>query len=166
MARMRKELKIYVVRALAVFNTPTEVIDLIKANYPEDYEQLCINKNGLKPQNIECYDPTKRAGSDLSLELKAEFEITREQFLAEIKNIPIANVAYRLQRYQRSLEAVNPRAVDHIAKLLRQAAEDVGGVYTNRKEITGADGKALEQNIYQMTPEAAEAIAKALKDDY
>lgn len=165
MARMRKELKVYVVRALAVFNTPTEVIDLIKVNYPEDYEQLRQNKNGLKPQNIECYDPTKRAGSELCADLKAEFEATRKQFLDSPKQIPIANLTYRLERMQRIVDGASKNSVLQL-KTLEQAAKDAGGAFTNRTEITGADGKPLEQKVYQLTPEAVDAIAKVLKDEY
>ncbi len=40
------------------------------------------------------------------------------------------------------------------------------GMYVDRQEITGKDGKPLEHKTYQLTPDAALAIVKALKDDY
>lgn len=135
MARLKKEVKIFIVRSLAVFNTPSETSDLVKQEFGIEISR----------QACESYDPNKRLGQNLSADLKAEFDAARKFFIENPQNIPIANLPYRLQRYQRSLEAVNPRAVDHIAKLLRQAAEDMGGVYTNRKEITGKDGQPLTE---------------------
>lgn len=136
MAQLKKEVKLFIVRSLAVFNTPTETAAAVKEEFG-----IIVDR-----QKCQAYDPTKRAGKDLSEELKAEFEATRKQFVENPQHIPIANQSYRLQQYQRSLEAVNPRAVDHIAKLLKQAAEDAGGVYTNRKEITGAGGQPLVES--------------------
>lgn len=155
MAQIKKEVKLFIVRSLAVFNTPSETAEAVYQEF-----KVVVTK-----QNCEKYDPTKRAGQNLSAELKAEFEATRKQFLENPQHIPIANLAYRLQLMQRVINGAGKNSV-LILKTLEQAAKDEGGAFTNRKEITGADGKPLEQNIYQMTPEAAEAIAKVLKDDY
>lgn len=155
MAQLKKEVKLFIVRSLAVFNTPSETAEAV-------YQEFEVK---ITKQNCEKYDPTKRAGQNLSAELKAEFEATRKQFLENPQHIPIANLAYRLQLMQRVINGAGKNSV-LILKTLEQAAKDEGGAFTNRKEITGADGKPLEQNIYQMTPEAAEAIAKVLKDDY
>jgi phage terminase small subunit len=40
------------------------------------------------------------------------------------------------------------------------------GMYIDRQEITGKNGEPIKQTIYQLTPQTAEAIVKALKDDY
>ena len=155
MAQLRKEVKIYIVRSLAQFNTPQETVQAVNADF------------GIKVTRQQCerYDPTKRAGQDLSDELKKEFEVTRQSFIGNPQNIPVANLTYRLQRMQRIVDDAGKNSV-LVLKALEQAAKDVGGDFTNRKEITGADGKPLEQNIYQLTPEAAEAIAKVLKNEY
>lgn len=155
MAQLRKEVKLFIVRSLAVFNTPSETAQAVHQEFGVEVTK----------QNCEKYDPTKRSGENLSPELKAEFEATRKQFLENPQHIPIANLAYRLQLMQRVINGAGKNSV-LILKTLEQAAKDEGGAFTNRKEITGADGKPLEQNIYQMTPEAAGAIAKALKDEY
>lgn len=155
MAQLRKEVKLFIVRSLAVFNTPSETAQAVHQEFGVEVTK----------QNCEKYDPTKRSGENLSPELKAEFEATRKQFLENPQHIPIANLAYRLQLMQRVINGAGKNSV-LILKTLEQAAKDEGGAFTNRKEITGADGKPLEQNVYQMTPEAAVAIAKALKDEY
>lgn len=138
MPQMKKEIKLYIVRSLAVFNTPSEVVEVIKERWPDECKRF---KGGIKPQNIECYDPTKRNGQDLSDELKAEFEATRKAFLAAPQDIPISNLSYRQARRQKVLEGTKAPMI--ILDVLDRAAKDMGGVFTNRQEVTGAGGSPL-----------------------
>ncbi len=73
MAALKKETKLFIVRSLAVFNTPTETVELVNQEYG-----VAVTK-----QQCEKYDPTKRAGENLSEELKKDFEKTREMFLGK-----------------------------------------------------------------------------------
>jgi|SRR5690606_31324866 len=139
MAALRKEVKLFIVRSLAVFNTPEETARLVN----EEYKNLNVSR-----QQCERYDPTKRAGKDLSDELKKEFEITREEFLGKPESIPIANLVVRLQRYENMFQASKNNVLR--LKIQEQAAKDIGRQYTNRQEITGKDGKPIEtinQNV-------------------
>lgn len=149
MARLKNEVKIYIVRSLAVFNTPKEVVTLIKEDFGID----------VTPQTVECYDPTKRAGQDLSQKLREEFEATRKEFVENTSNIPIANAAYRLQRLQRIVDRVGKNSVLEM-QALEQAAKESGGAFTNRKEITGKGGEPLainaKTNLTTFTPEQLE----------
>ena len=131
MAQLKKEVKLFIVRALAVFNTPTQVAVLVNEEYA-----LTVTK-----QQCERYDPTKRAGQDLSVELKTEFEVTRKAFLNTPQNIPIANLSVRLQHYQHILERVGKNSVLAM-KVLEQAAKDVGGQFTNKQDLT-TNGESL-----------------------
>lgn len=124
MATLTKDQKLFIVRALAVFNTPTETVKLVKEEY-----DISLNR-----QNVEAYDPTKRVGKDLSQELKGEFEATRKEFLDQPKNIPISNQAVRLQEYQKLLES-NRRNPMMVLKIMEQAAKETGGLYTNKQEV-------------------------------
>jgi len=133
MAALRKEVKLFIVRSLAVFNTPEETARLVN----EEYKNLNVSR-----QQCERYDPTKRAGKDLSDELKKEFEITREEFLGKPESIPIANLVVRLQRYENMFQASKNNILR--LKIQEQAAKDIGRQYTNRQEITGKDGKPIE----------------------
>lgn len=133
MAALRKEVKLFIVRSLAVFNTPEETARLVN----EEYKNLNVSR-----QQCERYDPTKRAGKDLSDELKKEFEITREEFLGKPESIPIANLVVRLQRYENMFQASKNNVLR--LKIQEQAAKDIGRQYTNRQEITGKDGKPIE----------------------
>lgn len=142
MAALRKEVKLFIVRSLAVFNTPEETAKLVN----EEYKDLNVSR-----QQCERYDPTKRAGQDLSQELRKEFEITRSEFLAKPNNIPIANLSVRLQRLESQYQKHSKNRVAAL-NILRQAAEDVGGKYTNKTELTGAGGGPLQsENITYVT---------------
>ncbi|UYF73012.1 DUF2280 domain-containing protein [Acinetobacter ursingii] len=156
MAALRKEVKLFIVRSLAVFNTPEETAKLVN----EEYKDLNVSR-----QQCERYDPTKRAGQDLSQELRKEFEITRSEFLAKPNNIPIANLSVRLQRLENQYQKHSKNRVAAL-NILRQAAEDVGGKYTNKTEVTGKDGAPLQTTVVQATPEQVEAAVRKAQEEY
>lgn len=153
MARLKNVVKLHIVRSLAVFNTPTEVTESVQQEF------------GLKitRQICETYDPTKRSGQNLSKELCDEFHATRKQFVENTSDIPIANSSYRLQRLQ--------RVIDHAGKnhklameAMKQAAMEVGGAFTNRKEITGKDGAPIQQTILTVGEGDKAKIKEIMKD--
>ncbi len=141
MATLNKKQKIFIVRSLAFFNTPQETVLLVKEEFDLEVSR----------QQVETYDPTKRAGKDLSAELKDEFELTRKDFLDTPQNIPIANLSVRLQRLENQYQKHGKNRVAALS-ILKQAAEDVGGKYTNKTELTGAGGGPLQsENITYVT---------------
>ena len=147
MAVLKKEVKLFIVRSLAVFNTPTETAELVHQDYG-----VVVTK-----QQCEKYDPTKRSGENLSPELKAEFEATREEFLEKPKNIPIANLSVRLQRMENQYQKHGKNRVAALS-ILKQAAEDVGGKYTNKTDVT-TNGESLNAN----KPTVIELVAPHVK---
>lgn len=134
MARLNKRVKLYIVRSLATFESPTETAKGVQEEFG-----IQVTK-----QQCEAYDPTKKTGQDLSEELKKEFFKIRKDINKNLEAIPIANVYYRLSRLQKFIDhdrfKENPVIVP---SLLEQAAKEMGGLYTNRKEITGAGGEPL-----------------------
>ena len=141
MATLNKKQKVFIVRSLAVFNTPQETVLLVKEEFDLEVSR----------QQVETYDPTKRAGKDLSTELKDEFELTRKDFLDTPQNTPIANLSVRLQRLENQYQKHGKNRVAALS-ILKQAAEDVGGKYTNKTELTGAGGGAIQsENITYVT---------------
>lgn len=159
MAALRKEVKLFIVRSLAVFNTPEETAKLVN----EEYKDLNVSR-----QQCERYDPTKRAGKDLSAEFKDEFEATRKDFLAKPETIPIANLAVRLQRLENQYQKHSKNRVAAL-NILRQAAEDVGGKYTNKTELTGAGGDPLNPEPVThvvATPEQIRQVLNELEGKY
>ncbi|WP_353171305.1 DUF2280 domain-containing protein [Acinetobacter rudis] len=158
MATLNKRQKLFIVRSLAVFNTPQETVALVKEEFNIEVTR----------QQCEAYDPTKRVGKDLSAEFKAEFEATRRDFLDTPENIPTANKSVRL-KILNDLVYKNPKNVRAVRGLLEQIAKEMGNQYTNRQEITGADGGPLqsENTTYvKATPEDIKQVWDELESKY
>lgn len=158
MARLDPETKLLIVQRLACFDTPTQVSTAIK----EDYGIT------VSPQACEAYDPTKRIGKDLSQKLRKVFEDTREGFLNNIADIPIANKAVRLRTLQRMIHKAESKGnMPLAAQLLEQAAKEVGEAYTNRQRLehTGKDGGPIEteQRVKKFDDAELEARIKELE---
>lgn len=145
MARLNKRVKLYIVRSLATYETPTETAKGVQEEFGIEVTK----------QQCEAYDPTKKTGQDLSEEFKTEFYRIRREMNENLESIPIANIAYRLRRLQRfiDLEQFKENPVI-VPSLLEQAAKEVGGLYTNRKEITGAGGGPVKTENTDKPPEA------------
>ena len=155
MAALKEPVKIFIVQALACRDTPQEVVDLVKQEY------------GIQISRSQCqaYDPTKYSGRNLSKKFVDLFNKTRADFDAGLIDIPIANKHYRLKQYQKQLER-NSKNVVMSLKILEQAAKDVGGQFTNRQEITGKDGEALQTTVVHATQEQVEAAVKKAQEEY
>ncbi|NNH00224.1 DUF2280 domain-containing protein [Acinetobacter sp. ANC 5414] len=154
MAALKKEVKLFIVRSLAIFNTPTETVELVHQEYG-----VQVTK-----QQCEKYDPTKRSGENLSEELKMDFEKTRDMFLSKPENIPIANKSVRLGHYQKLLDRTKNAVMS--LKILEQAAKDMGGQFTNKQEITGAGGGPLQTTTVQATQEQVNEAVRKAQEEY
>lgn len=155
MATLNKKQKLFIVRSLAQFNTPQETVVLVKEEFSIDVSR----------QQCEAYDPTKRVGKDLSDELKKEFEVTRKDFLDAPQNIPIANLSVRLQRLENQYIKHGKNRIA-AQSLLKQAAEDMGGKYTNKQEITGKDGEALQTTVVQASQAQVDEAVRKAQEEY
>lgn len=155
MATLNKKQKLFIVRSLAQFNTPQETVVLVKEEFELDVSR----------QQCEAYDPTKRVGKDLSEEFKKEFEATRKDFLDAPQNIPIANLSVRLQRLENQYIKHGKNRVA-AQSLLKQAAEDIGGKYTNKQEITGKDGQSLQTTVVQATQDQVNEAMRKAQEEY
>jgi len=155
MAALKEPVKIFIVQALACRDTPQEVVDLVKQEY------------GIQISRSQCqaYDPTKYSGRNLSKKFVELFNKTRADFDAGLIDIPIANKHYRLKQYQKQLER-NAKNTVMSLKILEQAAKDVGGQFTNRQEITGKDGEALQTTVVHATQDQVEAAVKKAQEEY
>ena len=154
MAALKEPVKIFIVQALACRDTPQEVADIVKQEYGIKIER----------SQVALYDPTKAAGKNLSKKFIDLFNETREKFDAGLIDIPIAQKFYRMRQYQRHLEK-NARNTVMSLNIMKQAAQDLGGQFTNRQEITGKDGKPIEtinQNV--PTDSYLKAREQALND--
>lgn len=136
------EVKAFIIQGIASFDTPSQVVEAVKAEYGLT----------LTAQNVQTYDPTKYAGRKLSEKWRLLFEKSRKAFIEDSSGIPIAHRSTRLRALQRmAAKAENMKNFPLAAQLHKQAAEEMGNAYTNRRELTGKDGKDL--------PSAAPAVA-------
>lgn len=91
-------IKRHIVRALACFDTPSEVVRQVREQFNMQITRATAQR----------YDPTKAAGETLSEELRILFFDTREHFVEELEKLPLAHRATRLRR----LESVYDEARD------------------------------------------------------
>lgn len=132
MAKLDDPVKEFIVQALACYDTPQQVADAVREEFGVEVTRM----------QVQAYDPTKSRGADrLSKRLKAIFEATRKAFLEETAKVPIASQVYRLRNLQRLFEKAQARGnMALAAALIEQAAKEVGGAFTNRRELGGPGG--------------------------
>ncbi len=133
MAALPSEVKAFIVQALACYENPAKVIELVKEEF----------KVTISRQQVSAYDPSNAMAKSLSKKWVDLFNTTRARFQNEISDIPIANKAYRLRTLDRmatSTEKMKNFALT--AQLIEQAAKEVGDAYTNRQKVehTSPDG--------------------------
>jgi hypothetical protein len=139
---LKDEVKTFIVQSLACFDTPSVVVEAVRKEFGATITR----------QSVEGYDPTKKAGSNLAEKWRLLFEETRKTFLEDTASIAISHRAVRLRALQRMAEKAETQGNMVLASsLLKQAAEEVGGAYTNRREITGKDGKDLPTPVSPVT---------------
>lgn len=141
-AKLSDEVKTYIVQALACFDSPSVVSAAVKKDFGLDVSR----------QLVESHDPNKKAASGLAPKWRVLFEETRKTFLEDTASIAISHRAVRLRALQRMADKAETQGNMVLASsLLKQAAEEVGGAYTNRREITGKDGKDLPTPVSPVT---------------
>jgi hypothetical protein len=135
MAKLTEPQKLFIVKALACYDTPTQVATAVREEFGIEVDR----------RQVQEYDPTKVNGRDISKKLRAVFEATRKEFLEQIADLPIANQAFRLRTLQRMVtKAESQGNMALVAQLLEQAAKEVGGALTNRRELTGKGGGPIQ----------------------
>lgn len=132
MTELNDEVKTFIVQALACFDPPSVVAAAVK----EEFDGLVVSR-----QAVHVYDPTKRAGRDLSEKLKALFEETRKAFLEEKVVIGIAHRIARIRRYDRIADRAEAMGnLQLAAEMCERAAKEMGGAFTNKREHSGPNG--------------------------
>lgn len=132
--RRTDEQKRLIVELLACFRTPSEVVHVVRAQFRID----------ISPQSVEAYNPTTRAGEKLSAELRELFASARAEYLQRVENIGVANMAFRLRGMDEAARAYFEKGAYTLAMAIyEQAAREVGGMFTNKREVAGT----LESNV-------------------
>lgn len=157
MAALKDDVKLAIVQALACYDTPSQVAKFVKDEFGLDVPR----------QQVAMYDPTKPAGKGLSAKLAQIFHATREAFLKDVSNIPVSKQSYRLRVLQRAVERAEARGnAPLVAQLLEQAAKEVGGAYTNRREVTGKDGGPVSMAHATVTKEELAQAVRSVREEF
>lgn len=136
MATLTEDVKVFIVQALACFDSPSTVAQAVK-----DQFGLSVDR-----RQVESYDHTKVSSKGVAKKLVVLFDETRAKFLEESCAVPVAKQVYRLRVLQRALDRAEKRGNDAmVLQVLEQAAKESGGAFTNRREITGKNGEPLQQ---------------------
>lgn len=157
MAALKPEVKAAIVQMLACYDSLSIVVEAIQKDH------------GIKitPQQVESHDPTKVSGKGLAKKWVDLFNATRERFLNEISDIPIANKAYRLRVLDRmATRAEGMKNLALTAEIIEQAAKECGDAYTNKHkfEHSGPNGGAI-QTITMSKEEYKSARQEMMEDD-
>jgi hypothetical protein len=158
MPKLDDQHKQFIVQALACFDSPTQVSRAVKEEFGIDVPK----------EQVQQYNPTRAAAKWLGKKWRALFEETRKRFLDDVAAIPVANQSYRLRSLQRLHDqAVERKNAQLAAQLLEQAAKEVGGAYTNRRELQGPGGGPIPvqhggkvEHLHAMADADLEAIAR------
>ena len=156
MAALKPEVKAYIIQMIACFDTPSQVVESVQKDFG-----ISITR-----QQVETHDPTKVSGKTLAKKWVGLFHATRERFLNEISDIPIANKAYRLRVLHRmSTTAENLKNIGMTAQLLEQAAKEVGEAYTNKHKLehSGPNGGVIQS--VTMSKEDYQAARREMMED-
>lgn len=145
MAKLTDAQKRAIVQALACWDTPTEASELLR-------EQFGIE---VPRTQVAQYDPTKVAGKATAKRWVELFWETRKRFTEEQADIAVAQQSYRLRQlgkiYERHMQRGN---VVGAAAVLEQAAKESGGMFTNKRELSGPGGGPIP-----MMPTTIELVA-------
>lgn len=159
MAKLDEQQKVFIVQALACFDTPSQIARAFKEEFGFDIER----------QQVQQYNPERAAYRGMAKKLIALFTRTRKKFLEDVSDVPISQQAYRLRSLQRMHDlAVTRNNAALAAQLLEQAAKEVGGAFTNTRQLQGPGGGPIPvghsgkvEHMHTMTDADLEAIARA-----
>lgn len=128
------EQKEKIVVALAMCRTPTEIRDMLQADFG-----IAVNLS-----TIAYYDASG-ANPDLAEKWRELFDATRERYFVMLARMPIVDKRWRLRQlmtlYEKEVAMSNFGAAK---ETLKQAAQEVGDAFTNRRELTGKGGGPME----------------------
>jgi hypothetical protein len=122
MAILTDEIKEFIVRGLARYETPSQVAAAVKVNFGIEITRF----------QVRDYNPASSRPPALRwCELHA---VTRQKFLADLAEIGIAQKVYRLRMLDHfARDAMDNHGFIKAAAFLEQAAKECGGIYENRR---------------------------------
>jgi hypothetical protein len=134
MTTLTDEIKTFIVKGLACYDTPSQVAEAVKATFG-----LEVSRQQVYVYDPGCSQPPAQRWRDLHA-------ATRQALLRELAEIGVAHRAVRLRRLDRLASRCERNSVALALKCLEMAAKECGGMYENRKPIV------LQQPIMPQAP--------------
>jgi hypothetical protein len=123
MPTLTDEIKTFIVKGLACYDTPSQVAEAVKATFGVEVSR----------QQVYVYDPG--CSQPPALRWRDLHAATRQALLRELGEIGIAHRAVRLRRLDRLASRCERNSVALALKCLEMAAKECGGMYENRRPI-------------------------------
>ena len=124
MPTLTDEIRTFIVKSLACFDTPSRVVEAVRKNFGIE----------LTRQHVYAYDP--KSSQRLAPRWRQIHAATRQAFLSEVAEVGIAQKTVRLAMLDRMVhESMADNRFTRAAGFLQQAAKEVGGMYENRRPV-------------------------------
>ena len=124
-----------IVQRLACFESPPEVAEWASQAFEKD----------VTPNQVHHYNPMR--SEETAQKWVELFHDTRDAFLNDLDTIPLSHRAVRLRELQHLYDRVKDEDEERAARMIKQAAKEVGGKFTNL-ERREHDVKGLNVHIY------------------
>lgn len=143
MQKLNGEQKAFIVRALACFMVPSEIVGAVK-------EQFGVE---ISRQQAQSFDPTKAGGARLGQPLRDLFAATREEYIGSTYNIGLSHLAYRLTKLSDLLDRAEESGNYALClKILEMAAKEMGGWYVRRRDAGGKTDQPMTRLLAMNAP--------------
>lgn len=123
MPALTDEIKEFIVKRLACFETPSRVVDAVKVNFGIE-----VTRQRVYIYDPRCSKPPARRWRDLHA-------MTRAKFLRDVAEVGISHKVIRLQMLDRLARRCERNSVALALASLQLAAKECGGFYENRRPI-------------------------------
>lgn len=145
------EVKTFMVVRFAMWNTPSEVVAMVK-------EEFGIDVPTNTARMYRCTDADQRDTKNrVSKELVDLFHATREAHTKELARHPVAERGYRLHKIGEMVEKCIARNNFGMAsKLLEQAAKEAGNQFTNVQKVEGKVAHTLRKTVEEEAEELSD----------
>ncbi|MFI5229941.1 MAG: DUF2280 domain-containing protein [Gemmatimonadales bacterium] len=156
-APLSAEVRTFIVTRLAWFESPTAITGMVKEAFG-----LELNRSTVAYYHPESSGTGERLGAEW-IEL---FTAARAAFVKKMGKEPISRREYRLMKLQRMLDTEEDAGnIAGARAILEQAAKEVGGLFTNRRELSGPDGGPLEVDVDDLRARLAQRVAALAPKD-
>lgn len=135
-----EKVKRFIVQQLACYERPSDARRAALEAFTDLPAGVEVTDN-----RVRSCDPTTARGAGLSKALTELFWKTRRGFDEQAELVLVGQLRHRLGLYNAiATRALNKGNEQLALQSLKQAAQDAGGVFTNRRELTGAKGGPVE----------------------